>query len=98
MTYNPLSLSHLIEAADGTEITIMYYGSGNKLSETFIPANGPATERKYYSGLEVVDGAFFQMHSKGKYVYEIGNYPSYFENIITDHLSTVTQDSVSAEF
>ena len=66
VTYNALSLPRLIEAADGTEITIVYDATGNKLSETITPYNGPATERKYYSGLEVVDGAFFQLqHSQG---------------------------------
>jgi len=106
VTYNALSLPRLIEAADGTVITIVYDATGNNPSTVaqdrplrnhpstycsgqVTPYNGPATERKYYSGLEVVDGAFFQLqHSQGRYVYEIGNDPSYFEYVITDHLST----------
>ena len=98
ITYNALSLPERIDAADGHVIKITYDAGGNKLSETILSPSGQVVkERKYYLGLEVVDGDFYQLqHSQGRYVYEIGSDPSYFEYVITDHLSTVAQDSVSA--
>ena len=58
------------------------------LSETITPSGGGSgTVKHYYAGLEVVGGQYYQYgHSQGRYVFEFGEEPAYFEYVITDHL------------